>query len=301
MDDIQLTRHLRILEPADGILAFYDGRIEGHRFAAADNWVDDGALSLGIASYALVEGDEALVYDTHISVPHARAIRAALEGRGVRRFTVVLSHWHLDHIAGTAAFADYEVIANSRTAAHMERCKSAIEAGTHHGPPAIAPLIMPTRLFDGEFRMQLGSRELQLIEANIHSDDATVIWLPDTRTLLAGDTLEDTVTYVGEPENFGRHIEDLDRLYALDPASILPNHGDPDIIAAGGYSKTLIPATQDYIRKLQRSANESGLRELTLLEFAAPLIESGAIRYFEPYEAVHRGNVAAVFATHGSK
>ena len=78
MDDARLTRHLRMLEPADGILAFYDGRIEGHRFAAEDNWVDDGALSLGIASYALVEGDEALVYDTHISVPHARAVRSSV-------------------------------------------------------------------------------------------------------------------------------------------------------------------------------------------------------------------------------
>src|SRR4051794_25008540 len=242
-DDARLTRHLRILEPADGILAFYDGRIGDHRYAAEDNWVDDGALSLGIASYALIEGDEALVYDTHISVPHARAVRAALEARGVRKVTVVLSHRHLDHIAGTAAFADCEVIANRRTAAHMQRCKAAIEAGTHHGPPAISPLFMPTRLFEGELRLSLGQRELHLIEANIHSDDATVIWLPQDRILLAGDTLEDTVTYVAEPENFERHLEDLDRLWALDPLSILPNHGDPDIIAAGGYPKSLIRAT----------------------------------------------------------
>jgi glyoxylase-like metal-dependent hydrolase (beta-lactamase superfamily II) len=294
MDDAQLTRHLRILEPADGILAFYDGRIEGHRFGAEDNWVDDGALSLGIASYALVEGDEALVYDTHISVPHAAAIRAALESRGVRHFTVILSHWHLDHIAGTAAFADCEVIANRRTAAHMERCKAAIEAGTHHGPPAIAPLIMPTKLFDGELSLRLGRREVRLLEANIHSDDATVIWLPEERILLAGDTVEDTVTYVGEPESFETHLRDLERLWALDPAFILPNHGDPDFIAAGGYSRTLIRATQDYIRKLQRSVDEPELRELSLRAFVWPLIEDGSVRYFEPYEAVHRGNVEAV-------
>jgi cyclase len=299
-DDARLTRHLRILEPADGILAFYDGRVEGHRFAAEDNWVDDGALSLGIASYALVEGDEALVYDTHVSVPHARAIRAALEARGVRRFTVVLSHWHLDHIAGTAAFADCEVIANRRTSAHMARCREAIEAGTHHGPPAISPLVMPSRLFEGELRLQFGGRHVQLIEANIHSDDATVAWLPEERILLAGDTLEDTVTYVGEPEGFGPHLRDLDRLHELDPAFILPNHGDPDVIAAGGYSKTLIRATQDYIRKLQRAVGEPGLRELTLRDFVAPLIESGSVRYFEPYEAVHRGNIGAVLAAHGA-
>ena len=248
------TRHLRVLEPARGIVAFYDGRVENYRFAEGPNWVDDGALSLGIASYALVEGDAALVYDTHISVEHARFIRTALEARGVRRFTVVLSHWHLDHVAGTAAFADCEIIANRRTAAHLERRKTAIEAGAHDGPPAINPLILPTRLFEGQMTLALGGREIELIEANIHSDDATVIWLPEERILLAGDTLEDTVTYVGEPENFDRHLADLDRLWALDPAFILPNHGDPDVIAGGGYSSSLIRATQDYIRALQQAA-----------------------------------------------
>ena len=30
----------------------------------------------GVASYAIVSGSQALVYDTHISVDHAKAIRA---------------------------------------------------------------------------------------------------------------------------------------------------------------------------------------------------------------------------------
>ena len=100
---LRLTRmldHLRILEPHPNILAFYDGRVPGYRFAQGDNWIDDGALSLGIASYAIVDGAEALVYDTHVSLAHARAIRETLSARGVTKFTVVLSHWHLDHIAG---------------------------------------------------------------------------------------------------------------------------------------------------------------------------------------------------------
>jgi cyclase len=67
-----VTYHLRVLEPDDGIYAFYDGRIAGYRFADRPNWVDDGALSLGIASYALVRADAALVYDTHVSVEPAR-------------------------------------------------------------------------------------------------------------------------------------------------------------------------------------------------------------------------------------
>jgi len=74
---------MRVLRPYEGVFAFYDGRVEGYRFAEGINWVDDGALGLGIAGYAIVSGDEALVYDTHVTVDHARFVRATLEAEGV--------------------------------------------------------------------------------------------------------------------------------------------------------------------------------------------------------------------------
>ena len=74
--------HLRILAPHPNILAFYDGRVDGYRFADGANWVDDGAIALGVASYAIVDGNEALVYDTHVTLSHARAIRVHLEEIG---------------------------------------------------------------------------------------------------------------------------------------------------------------------------------------------------------------------------
>lgn len=288
--------HLRVLRPFPHIHAFYDGRVAGYRFAETPNWVDDGAISLGIASYAIVDGDEALIYDTHVSIEHARFIRKHLEGEGVTRFIVVLSHWHLDHIAGSQVFADSPIIANRRTAALMEENRAAIEAGTHHGLPAIKPLVMPTDLFEGHAHIHVGGLHIDLIEANIHSSDATVIWLGHDRILLAGDTLEDTITYVAEPDQFDAHLADLDKLWALDPAHILPNHGDPEIIAAGGYGKRLIRATQQYVRLLKRVAAEPELQTKPLRELIAGPLEAGWIKWFEPYEEVHRTNIKSVLA-----
>lgn len=293
-----LTRHLRLMRPASGVLAFYDGRVAGHRFAPGPNWVDDGALSLGIASYAVLQGDHALVYDTHVSRPHAARIRRWLEAEGARRFTVVLSHWHLDHVAGTAEFADCEVIANTRTAAHLAARRAAIEAGTDHGPPAISPLILPTRTFDGTLTLDIGGCRVDLIAANIHSDDATVMWLPETRLLLAGDTVEDTVTYVAEPGAFASHLADLARLAALAPHRILPNHGAPDLIAAGGYGPGLIAATMDYIRWLMALPDDPALADTPLSEVIRLALERGDLSYFEPYAEIHRQNCARVRA-HG--
>ena len=286
--------HLRVLRPAEGLYAFYDGRIDGYRFAEGPNWVDEGALALGIASYALLAGEEALVYDTQTTVEHARLVRERLEGEGARRFTVVLSHWHLDHVAGTEVFQDSEVISSERTAEHLRDKRAAIENGELEGPPPIDPLILPTRTYSSRLSLKVGEEPVELIHTDIHSDDATVLWLAERGTLLCGDTMEDTITYVDEPESFDAHLANLEALRGLEPDRILPNHGDPDVIAEGGYPIGLISATEQYIRALQRARNEPAPRELGLQELIAEPLESGWVNYFPPYEAVHRENLETV-------
>jgi glyoxylase-like metal-dependent hydrolase (beta-lactamase superfamily II) len=285
---------MRVLRPYEGVFAFYDGRVEGYRFAEGLNWVDDGALGLGIASYAIVSGDEALVYDTHVTVDHARFVRATLEAEGVTRFVIVLSHKHLDHIAGTEAFADCEVVATTRTGDALAAKKDDIEAGTLAGPPGIDPLVLPTRTFEERLSLDVGARRVELIHFDIHSDDAAVLWLPEEHILFAGDTLEDTVTYVSEPDGLDRHLAGLDALAALDPDRILPNHGDPDVIAGGGYPKGLIDATRDYLNWLLRLPDEPELRATPLAELIAGDVEAGRLTYYAPYEEVHQENLTAM-------
>ena len=147
------TETLRILEPHPGLFAYYDGRVAGKRLhSPAPNWLDDGAYALGVASYALVDGREALIYDTHISLDHARAIRAHLEGLGATSLRVALSHWHDDHIAGNAVFADCEIIALQRTAEALAAHRDEIEGAD----PPIAPLVMPNRLFEDRLDLTVG-------------------------------------------------------------------------------------------------------------------------------------------------
>jgi hypothetical protein len=131
---------------------------------------------------------------------------------------------------------------------------------------------------------------------NIHSDDATVVWLPEQQLLLCGDTMEDTITYVDEPESFDVHLANLSRLRELAPDRILPNHGAPEIIGAGGYSQDLIGATEQYIRALERCRTDPSLRDAGLQQLIAGSLEAGSIRYYAPYEAVHRENVETVLA-----
>jgi glyoxylase-like metal-dependent hydrolase (beta-lactamase superfamily II) len=269
---------MRLLAPTEGILAFYDGR-EGERDLDEPNWLDDGALTLGIASYAIVDGGHALVYDSHLSVDRARWIREQLDAT---RITVVLSHRHIDHIAGTEAFADCDVLAGPLTAKLLGEQREAIEAAT----PPVKPLVLPT----GEVppTLQVGATTVQALAFDIHAADHTLLWLPQRRILLAADAIEDQITFVAEPDRIEAHLRELDRLEALDPKIILPAHGDPDVIAAGGYSAGIIEATRVYLKALLAGDRRP------LDEILEDPLRNGWIHPHPPYEAVHEHNLEAV-------
>ncbi|MFC7051968.1 MBL fold metallo-hydrolase [Hansschlegelia quercus] len=288
---ITLPDSFRVLRPHPNVLAFYDGRVAGRRlYSPEPNWIDDGAYELGIASYAIVSGDQALVYDTHISLAHARAVREALAAEGATKLTIVLSHWHDDHIAGNEVFADCDILSNRLTAEILAEKREHIESMS----PPIKPLVLPTKTFDGETTLSVGDLEVELKQFEIHSSDETLMLFDGL--LFAGDALEDTCTYVSEPERLAAHLVDLARLKTSKFDRILPNHGAPEIIEAGGYNAGLIDATESYVRALMSLTSDDPRATLSLKAFIADDLAAGRAVYFGPYETVHRNNVKQVLA-----
>ena len=292
-----MTSTLRILQPQPGIFAYYDGRILGKRlYSEEPNWLDDGAYGLGVASYAVVDDGEALVCDTHISEQHGRFIRSHLEDLGVRNIRVVLTHFHNDHIAGTAAFADCEIVAPKRTCELLTERRDWITSRK----PTIR-IVAPTQPFEHQMSMTIGGRTVELRQYNIHSEDHAVLWMADEGILIAGDSLEDPATYIAEPASVAVHITELRRLRELPIRHILPAHGDPERIANGGYDVSFITASLDYLERLTAVGGLELAGRQSLREFQNVHFSSGASVYFESYEAVHRGNVAALIALENSQ
>jgi len=289
----ELGSTLQILRPYPNVFAFYDGRIPGIRaHSPGPNWLDDGAFTLGTASFAVVEGRDAIVYDAHMSLIHARKIRSFLEEQGARDMRLVVSHWHTDHVAGNAVFSDCEIIANRFTEEALIANRDELE----NNDPPIKPLVMPNSIFDGERELRVGDTVVELRHLDIHSYDETVALLPQLGVLLAGDTLEDTVTYVSEPDRLEQHLVDLARMESWDFERILPNHGTVERIASGGYGREFITATRLYVEKLLRLEAEPELAEQDLRTFAADALATGGVEYFEAYEPVHTNNVRQVQA-----
>jgi len=286
---------IRVFQINDHLVCFYDGRpAEASHRSGTDSWADSGAFNVGVATYAIHRGDTALVYDTYPTTQDAQWVRNYLTKSGIRYFTVVNSHWHLDHVGGNAVYADVDRIATTKTIQRLAAKKSAIEAGTEWGPPAIKPLVIPNIGIERDTNYYVGDIKVELRPVNIHSADGLVIYLPGDRVLLAGDTLEDTVTFVSEPEQLAEHYRNLQTLKLWNISRILPNHGNPDVISRGGYRATLIDATQEYLRKLILRAHDTNYLSGTLEDYVGDSVEKGWVSIWWAYRDAHETNLKRV-------
>lgn len=286
---------MRVIEINEHLTAFYTGRDPDlPRYAPEWNWVDDGAMKLGIATYAIHQGKEAVVYDTFTSKAQARWVRDYLEDKGVERFTVVLSHWHPDHVGGNEVYADSHIVAPDIGRHLLSTLRDKIQKGEAFGPPGIDPLVLPDIAFSKRADLYVGDIQVQLHNLNIHSPDSVVILLPADRILLAGDTLEDTVTFMVEFGDLPEHVKNLRRMRNLPFDRIYPNHGDPDVIAAEGYGKTFIDATADYIVRMVKHSRDRNYLEGSLEDYVGASAKKGWITIYEPYRDVHRDNLKAL-------
>ena len=260
------------------------------------NWATGVCDSLGVASYAIYSGAEAIIYDTLCSPQQANEIKSYLEGAlSIGKFTVVLSHWHLDHVGGNELYREFNIVACRKTREHLLRQKAEIEAGTLWGEPAINPLRLPDIVFDDALSIYVGDLEVALYNYNIHSDDSVCAYIPKYKTLLPGDMLEDTAPFVTNPEAISVHLENYNLLRAMDIEKIVPNHGRSKVIKNGGYSKELIESVSYYLATLYALLSKDPDATVPELRgFMSEYLDKGLIYYWEPYEAVHKNNTERV-------
>jgi glyoxylase-like metal-dependent hydrolase (beta-lactamase superfamily II) len=294
--------NMRVFPINDHLLSFYDGRpAETTVPPGVQNWADRGAMNVGVATYVIHRGDRAMVYDTYPSTQQAKWVRDYLVKSGIRHFTLVNSHWHLDHVGGNAVYADVDRFATEKTRQRLTVKKAAIEAGTEWGPPAIMPLVVPNIGITADTTYFVEDIEVELRPVNIHSEDGLVLYLPADRILLAGDTLEDTLTFIVEPEQIPAQYQNLQKMKQWNIDRIFPNHGNPDVIANGGYRTTLIDATQDYLRRMVARAHDPDYLKGSLDDYVQDSVGKGWVSVWWAYREAHAANLAVVAKAYKSR
>jgi len=260
-----------------------------------ENWVDAGSWALGACAYAIYREPRAVVYDSMMTRELGEWVRDYLaREKGISRFTLVLSHWHLDHIAGNPAFGQETIIGLDLTRAALVRHRAQIEAGTLWGPPALE-VVLPSVTFRERLTIHLNGLAIEFHHFNIHSRDANLMIIPSDGSLFAGDALEDPITFISEPEEIENHITELARLRELTFDRIFPNHGSLDIIKMGGYRKSFIDAIKEYDGNMLHNVSRPGFLDMSLEESIPGALSDGVVSIWEPYRSVHENNLKLVY------
>jgi glyoxylase-like metal-dependent hydrolase (beta-lactamase superfamily II) len=168
------------------------------------------------------------------------AARPSLEGR---QLLVVNTHADYDHCWGNAVFATPGGVHPAPIIAHeraRERLRSAearerLQQRQQKEPRfANVRLVAPTITFTDNLLIDGGDLTLELISTPGHTPDHIAIWVPELRLLLAGDAAEQPFPYVEEAEALPILRQSLERLVALNAATVIPCHGgttDPALLA----------------------------------------------------------------------
>jgi cyclase len=225
-------------------------------------WLQPNGL-LGESNAGLVVGDGAsLLVDTLWDPPLTRRMLAAMAPliAGAPIKTLVNTHSDGDHWWGNQEVPGAEIIATDAAAAVMAEQSPAemkrfgalartLRLGASMPIPyprrgdvaAIAPyvsealrpfafdevrLVAPTRTFSGELELDVGGRQVRLIEVGpAHTPGDLIVWIPDARIALAADILFIDVTPIMWAGPVERWIAALERLLELGAERFLPGHG----------------------------------------------------------------------------
>ncbi len=195
----------------------------------------------------VVDGSESLLVDTLFDLKLTGEMLAEM-----RRATpaaadigqLVNTHANGDHCFGNQLVAGAEIIASKAAAAEMaemgpERLTQMMAAAPNMGEVGEylttifgafefegIELTPPTRTFEGETTLEVGDKQVRLIEVGpAHTKGDILVHLPADRVVFTGDILfieGHPIIWVGPVENW---LRACDRILEMDAQVIVPGHG----------------------------------------------------------------------------
>jgi glyoxylase-like metal-dependent hydrolase (beta-lactamase superfamily II) len=198
-----------------------------------------------VISYLIVGEKRALLFDTGIGVGKMRAV---VESLTKLPLIVLNSHTHFDHVGGNAEFSEIHgseiygedtSYSRSNAAGRMnayssdalipERVCGKLPDGVKAEKYAIRPWKV-THVVHDEERIDLGSRELEILFTPGHTPDALSLLDRRNGLLFTGDTYYPGPIYLFVPEtDLAAYTRSITRLATLSPglSLLLPAHNVP--------------------------------------------------------------------------
>ena len=203
--------------------------------------IPDGRLPL-VPNIGVIVGERAaLLVDAGLGPRSGQAAyEVARRLAGTRPMFLTLTHFHPEHGFGAQAFQGATLIYNRTQRDELHQKGQGYLAQFRSLGGAVAEqlegveFVEPHVVYDGEADLDLGGRVVQLrAQGAAHSRGDQTIWLPAERVLFTGDLVENRFHPVFpflppyDVDANGPHwIRVLEELARLDPAIVVPGHGE---------------------------------------------------------------------------
>jgi rhodanese-related sulfurtransferase/glyoxylase-like metal-dependent hydrolase (beta-lactamase superfamily II) len=138
------------------------------------------------------------------------------------------------------------IIAHRDTAAYMEKTgydSLAVMRSRARDKAFKTEFVMPDKVYDDKLDLKMGSWNLQILHLGAsHSHGDTMVWLPEKKLVIAGDTaFHIRMLPIFEDTDTAKWIETWDKFEALGAETVIPGHGGPTDMA------TVRKWTRDYL------------------------------------------------------
>lgn len=231
--------------------------------------------SFGANAGIIVCQDGIVVVDTLMSAKAAKRFIKDIKAVSDKPVKYVINtHYHLDHVFGNSEFVHTGavIIAHEHDKKAME--KSAEDTLRNIGNYGLTPEDMqgtvpvyPSLTYRERMEIDMGDRKIILLHArHSHTDGDTLVYLPDSKVLFAGDLLfTDYHPFLGEG-NIEEWAGALDTIMAMDIEKIIPGHGPLS-------GKKDLKDMKEYILAFDQKAKELVSRSNDLKEIVSEIQE----------------------------
>ena len=216
-----------------------------------------GIPNRSVSNAGVVIGDDAvLVVDATAGPIHAKNFIAAIRKVTDKPFRhLVNTHHHTDHVGGSQYFMPVEVVAHpylreevlkaAATTPSLWAKRDGFADGTEE-----RKVVPPTTTFEGKVTYHYGKTVVELISmVPSHTWGDTVVYLPQHKIMWVGDIGFFYVVPFAQNAHITRWLETIDKINAMDVATIVPGHGP-----IGG--KKELSEMGEYFRVLMREAKK---------------------------------------------
>ncbi len=228
--------------------------------------------SWGWSNAGLIVGDGvSLLVDTLFDLKLTRQMLDSMEPvtRASPIAQVVNTHANGDHCFGNILVDDAEIISSTATAHEMSEVPPSLLAGLNTAPGDVGDMFrsffgafdfegielrVPDRTFDGRMDLDVGGRQVELIEVGpAHTSGDTLAYVPDARTVYTGDILfigGTPIVWAGPLSNW---VAACDLMLGMDIDVVVAGHGPITDKAGVAFVRDYLAFVDGAAGKLQAS------------------------------------------------